>query len=514
MERFIRDIFIFIMTSFFGKKRNIIISLVVVAVILAGGGYWYINSRATPSFSTVAVTKGTVTQSIDEPANVKTEQSAAIAFQEGGQIAAVDVHEGSVVAQGTTLATLDASQFRAALAQANAGVAAAQAKLAGLESGTRPQQIQVDEAAVANARAALGVAVNSAYSAANDAIENQTDNLFSNPKTNNPIFLVDAADSQTTNNIEATRVTIGLALAQWYQALSQASSSAAQATLSGTADAVLSQINSYINQITLVVNGAPAAAQLTSAQLSEYKAYVATARAEVEKAIGTNTGDEAALTSAQKALALAQAGATPQDIQAAQAAAAQAQAAAESAQVALNNATLTAPFSGTVQNLTAQVGQVVSPGAPVLTLVNQSGLKIETYVPQTDIANVKVGDAAKVTLDAFGTGTIFPARVTTIDPGETQVNGAPAYLVTLHFTGTPKGVKDGMSGDVRIIEKEHVNVLEVPTNLIIQNGTSSFVLIEKNGSTVQQSVTTGAVGDHGMTEITSGLTEGQRIVQF
>ncbi len=498
----------------------------IAAVFLFGGIWWYVQSANAPAFASVKVGTGNVVESLNESANVMTEQSAGVAFQENGQIAAVDVHEGSVVAAGQVLATLDASQLAAAVQQANAAVAAAQAaaaaaqaKLDGIASGTRPEQLQIDENAVTSTRNTLLVAIGNAYSAADDAIENQTDNLFSNPKTNNPTFLVPVSDSQVANDLGAQRVAIGSALVKWYGNL--AASSTDVTLLSSEADATLAEIDSYLNEISLAVNGATAAVTLTPSQLAADKAYVAAARTEVEAAIGTDTADESALSGAKDALALAQAGSTSQDIEAQQAVVdqanagvQQAEAAAAGAQVALNHATLVAPFAGTVQNLTAQVGQVVAPGAPVLTLVNQSGLKIEAYVPQTDIADVKTGDKAAVTLDAFGTGTTFPAAVTTIDPGETMVNGSPAYLVTLHFTGTPSGVRDGMTGNVQIIEAEHDGVVEVPTNLLIVNGSSSFVLVPRAGGTQQKPVVPGIQGNNGMTEIVSGLQAGDRIVNF
>ncbi len=497
------------MKNFF-KKNSFVIGI-VIAVLACAGAFWYVNSSAAPTFASVTVGKGNVVQSVDEPANVMTEHSATLSFQEAGQIASVDVSEGSVVSQGQVLATLDAAQLSAVAAEADAAVQAAQAKLASLASGTRPEQLQIDESAVASARTALGLAVVDAYHAADDAVLNQTDNLFSNPKTTNPVFMVQTGDTQTLNDLSAARVQIGGDLVSWNAALA---SSSDPSTLSGTADRVLQEITSYLNTITLSLNGAAATASTPASTLAAYKAYAAAAVAEVQTETSAVSGAESALTAAQNQLALAEAGSTPQDIAAQQAEVAQAQAAADAAHVAVANATLVAPFSGTVQDLTAQVGEVAAPGTPMLTLVNQSGLKVQAYVPQTDIAGVKIGDAAQVTLAAFGAGTSFPAKVTAVDPGETQVNGAPAYLVTLHFTAAADGVKDGMTGNVRIIEAEHDGVVEVPTDLIITNGSSTFVLVPGQGGTVQQPVTVGIAGDDGMTEIVSGLNAGDRIVRF
>jgi hypothetical protein len=130
------------------------------------------------------------------------------------------------------------------------------------------------------------------------------------------------------------------------------------------------------------------------------------------------------------------------------------------------------------------------------------------------VSSIKSGDAATVTLDAFGTGTTFPATVTTMDAAETQVNGSAAYMVTLHFANPDSRIKDGMTGNVHIVEAEHDNVVEVPSNLLINSNNEYFVLMQSDATTKKQPVQIGLVGDNGMTEVVSGLNEGNKIITF
>jgi HlyD family secretion protein len=500
------------MKAFFTK--NYIAILIIVIAGTAGLTYWYVSSSAAPAFGQTTVGKGNVIEAVSDPATVYAQNNAAISFQASGQIAHVYVSEGSQVSQGTVLADLNTATLSAAVQQANAAVAAAQANLAQAASGTRPEQLQIDESAVASANQSLSIAVENAYGSADDAVQNQLDNLFSNPQSNNPTFLVPNNNSQLQNNIATQRVQIGDALEAWYAALNATSTSANPAALVGTTSQALQQVDSYINSIALVVNEASANASLPASTLAAYKADVATSRTEVEASISAVSGAQSALTAAQNVLTLAQAGSTPQQIQALQATVQQAEAGVSSAQVALNNATLVAPFSGTVQNLTAQVGQVVSPATPLMSLVNNSGLKIETYVSEADVAKINVGDKANITLDAFGTNTIFPATVNTIDAAKTQVNGAPAYEVTLYFTNPTTNIKDGMSGNAQVIVAEHDNVVEAPSNLVINDNGSYFVLVQNGKTSTRQQVQIGLVGDDGMTEITSGVDVGDTITSF
>jgi HlyD family secretion protein len=496
--------------------KNIVLIVIGIVIILSvGGAAWYISTNHAPSFNTAVATRGNVVASLDEAGTVLAENNASLSFQGAGQIAHVYVSEGSAVAAGTVLADLNSASLSANLDQANASLAAANAKLDELQTGTRPEQLAIDQTAVTSASSSISVDITNAYTAADDAVHNQTDNLFSNPRTSNPQFLVPVSYSQTLNDIISGRVGVESVLANWYAALNgETSSTATSTSLAMTANSAISQVQSYLDTLALAVNDATPGSSLSPTTLAGYKANIAVARTEVGTAATALSGAESALAAAQSTLLLAQAGSTSQDIEAQQAVVAQAQAAVAAAQVALNNASLVAPFSGTVQNLTAQVGQVVSPGLPMLSLVNNGGLKIQAYASEADVAKITQGNAAQVTLDAFGTGTIFPATVTTVASAETQVNGTPSYLLTLHFKQPQAQVKDGMTGNVHIILAEHDNVVEVPSRLVINSGNNNFVIAQTASGMQQVPVMIGLVGDNGMTEITSGLTEGQQLQNF
>ena len=228
------------MKTFFAKYYLLVGAVVIV--IVAGGVVWYVSSSKAPSFGTVTVARGNVIASINEPATVNAETSANLSFEEGGQIAQVNVTEGQSVSAGETLVQLDTSSLQAAVEEAQASVAAAQAQLAQLASGTRPQQLAIDQSAVTSAQTSLSVADQGAFTAADDAVTNQTDAMFSTPNGNNPIFLVPISDSQLVNNIQSTRASIGVTISAWYAAVSSATST--QTSLNAITDASLPQIAS------------------------------------------------------------------------------------------------------------------------------------------------------------------------------------------------------------------------------------------------------------------------------
>jgi len=360
-----------------------------------------------------------------------------------------------------------------------------------------------------------------AYAKPNDAVRNQLSQFFSSPESYFPLLTFNVIDPQVLNNIQILRVSASANLNAWKAEIASSTNLSSNSDL----DAMLANANQHLSVIQNLMNEAVTAvndeAGLSASTQAAYKTLAATGLNETNAAIAeinaiqqSIASSEAAVNQAQAALNLTSASSTQQQIEAQQAAVNQAQAALASAQVMLDNASLIAPFSGTVQDLTAQVGEVVSAGMPILSIVNNGGLKIQAYVSEYDVEKVKIGDQANVTLDAFGVNTIFPAIVTTIDSAETNVNGTPSYLVTLHFINEEPQIKDGMTGNVHIIFSEAQNVVVVPTFLVLNNGNEYFVLLKTSSGVKPEPVQLGLSESDGMTEIVSGLNPGDEILDF
>jgi ABC-type glutathione transport system ATPase component len=103
------------------------------------------------------------------------------------------------------------------------------------------------------------------------------------------------------------------------------------------------------------------------------------------------------------------------DIVAAKADAERARAQLEEAQANRQDLRVIAPFAGTVATRTAEPGEVVMPGTPIITLVNLSEVYLRAFVPEGQIGRVRIGQPARVYLDSAPTKPI-DASVSRIDP--------------------------------------------------------------------------------------------------
>lgn len=224
---------------------------------------------------------------------------------------------------------------------------------------------------------------------------------------------------------------------------------------------------------------------------------------------------EQAVSEKEEAIRKLKEGADEFDIKSQEVRVKQAEDAVEGIQIQISKTVMRAPIDGIVtkQNLTA--GENVSPGVPAVSLISQSKFEIDTYVSEADVAKIKIGDLAKITLDAYGGGIIFDAHITKIDPAETMVSGIAAYVVTLQFDNTDERIKSGMTANINIETTKKENVIAVPENALITRGNDKIVLVEQGGNNPEErKVEVGIKGSNGYVEILSGLMEGDRIVDF
>ena len=125
------------------KNKKPLIVIGAVLLIAAAAGYYYTRTRARSNGHVVRVS-GNI-EVID----------AEVSFKIPGRVVRRLVDEGELVKQGDTIAELDRSDLLCELEAQRANLSAAEAALAELEAGSRPQEIAAAEATVARARADL-----------------------------------------------------------------------------------------------------------------------------------------------------------------------------------------------------------------------------------------------------------------------------------------------------------------------------------------------------------------------
>jgi len=209
-------------------------------------------------------------------------------------------------------------------------------------------------------------------------------------------------------------------------------------------------------------------------------------------------------------------------IKAAQAAADIQRAQIVSAQVALRSARdqhqkiiLTSPIDGIVTARNIEVGETTGPTAAAISVINENKFKIEAGISQVDIAEVEVGERARISFDSCHAGDIIESQVVSIDPAGTEGNGNLTYKVNLDLGRITDCMKAGATANVEVAVQERKDVLAVPSSSVIKRNNQYFVLLQDAQQGLKEKeVKIGVQGSNGMTEIISGIEEGEKVVSF
>jgi membrane fusion protein, macrolide-specific efflux system len=272
--------------------------------------------------------------------------------------------------------------------------------------------------------------------------------------------------------------------------------------------------------------------------------YSATLKAQVAQAEATLAGDQARLSQDEAS------GASSAQIAADQATVNVDQSQLDTANAALSGATLTSPINGIVTTVGYTAGEQVSGGgndtgtgnngtgnngtgnngtgnngtgnngtgnngtgngssgsSSSITVVSANDV-IDASVAASVVDKIKTGDQVVISSEgATATGTV--ASIGLI--ADTS-SGVATFPVVIDVTGTPSGLYSGASATVSIIYHQLTDVLAVPAAAIqISPSGKSVVYVVVNGRQVARDVTTGLTNG-GLTQITGGLTAGERVV--
>lgn len=173
-------------------------------------------------------------------------------------------------------------------------------------------------------------------------------------------------------------------------------------------------------------------------------------------------------------------------------------------------ATLVAPIDGLVTAVNIAPGLDAPSGDAIV--IDAATFQVTADVVETDLAAMKVGQTASVSISALS--TVVPGLVTAIAPTTTgSTTGAVvSYAVTVSLDHPPATVRVGMTANVTITTDSVTNVMTVPAaSLRGTPGAYTVLVLGADGTPTAQPVQVGLVTNT-TAQIKSGLTVGQQVV--
>ncbi len=562
--------------------KRAIITVIVVAVAVVAAGYVVKKVQAANQpekiqYKVATIGTGQVKRTVSATGALQPWTFADIKSKAGGMVLKLLVDVGTQVKAGQVIAMIDPTDTRLAYDQARADTESAQAKE---EQSERIQTLQVQQSSIAiqNARAALDAAkanlnaakarletAQAAYKAQPELTKANIDTAKANEdQAQKARDLLDATNKQ---NIAAARSALAEAVANKKNAeanltrqkrllekgfVSQQVVDNAQATYDVNAaqvDQMQQKVDTISDELKADVAAADAKvaqakAQLANAQASAVdveskKHALAEAQASVKQlkaqvAVSQQVLNQAIADQANNTIKI-------YDIRTAKASIDRANASLQNATTTLKQTRVTAPNDGIILKKYVDAGTMItsglslnSTGTSIVQLGDIRRMYVDVTVDETDIANVDVGQAVDVNMDAYP-GVPFEGKVTLINPQADVIQNVTQFHVRVEMNNDVPAyrlLKPGMNATCEFVIDKKPDVLNVPNEAIHTDDNGKYVEIAKGGkpapadpksgtpvdpntlidvTPVRRPIETGLEGNDA-TEVTSGLKQGDVVI--
>ena len=180
------------------------------------------------------------------------------------------------------------------------------------------------------------------------------------------------------------------------------------------------------------------------------------------------------------------------------------------AEAALEDAAVNAPFSGIVAARSAEPGQAVSPGSPLVSIVDLSVLEMQGSAPVSVNAQIAPGQRVTITVEGIA-GKTFEGVVDRVNPVAIEgTRTIPVYIMLENNEGLLRG---GMFASGQIVVAEQADALAVPASAIREDATGEYVLKLEDDTLVRQAIERGTSWSRGrIIEIVDGLAAGDTVI--
>ena len=166
-----------------------------------------------------------------------------------------------------------------------------------------------------------------------------------------------------------------------------------------------------------------------------------------------------------------------------------------------------APQSGTLVTMNATEGSYISNSMPLIVIDGAEQMKVTASVSETLVPKLSAGDSAEVYVSAID--QTFTATIRSVERAANMQT--KLYTVVLTVPADVSGLLSGMFADVTFHTDVAENTIVVPTEAILTSGDVQYAYVVVDNTARYTEVTVGLTGS-GVTEVTSGLKAGQKLV--
>lgn len=448
--------------------------VILVLVALLGTGLMWLRR---PAVVTAEVVSRGPLRDVISASGIVEARSVVLAAKVPARVAEIALREGNRVRAGQVLIRLESDELTAQVSQARAALAAAAAQLSSARELLRVEQAEI-EGAVGQAEAQVTIARSQ---------------------------LIKAKAGARAEEVNAAQAQVAQAEAAFDQAerdLRRAEDLfSAGAIPRAQVDIALTAHHSAVAQLQVAREGL---ALLRSGTRHEDVTAAAAQVTQAERALKMAL-ERSSLLSARRA-----------QVQAAAAQVAQAAASLRAAEAVQRDTLVTAPFGGTVVRRTAEVGELVFPGTPLIEVADLSDRWVSVAAESDDLMRFQAALESTAVIDVTAEsypGRVFRGAITEI--ASAAERGTPGkewtVRVKVRFDDPGALLRPGMEADVDGEVILASDVLVVPKDAVVEQGDQRYVFVW-NGTEARQAPITPGASSLDKVEVRAGLQNGNTIV--
>ncbi|MFJ5624891.1 efflux RND transporter periplasmic adaptor subunit [Peribacillus loiseleuriae] len=415
---------------------------------------------------------------------IKPSEEIKIIPKMAGKVTELPIDVGMKVEKGQVLLKLDDKELRNSVKKASAAESAAKANIQSAEMGQKSGVLQ-SESGVVQAKGSM-------VQAQNSMIQTQ-DNVT---KTENAV-------KQADNAVKDSE----LALKKTQQVLTDATTNHDRMKQL-YAESLISQADFEKSESALVT----AQASYDSSKIANDNAItsLATAKKANETAKQAYDNADKGYQNASEGFKKAQEQVdnlkNSASIEASKEAWKQAKVAVDIANDMLEDSVIKSPISGMIGMKNTDIGEMISTQSPALVVVDLEKVKALTYIPATDINNIKQGD--RVQAKIISSNFVTQGTVKTISPIDENGDG---YPVEIEISNPDLSLKSGMLVDLQFVPDDAVEGILIPASAVINEKGKSYVYVTNDNHPKRQEIEINEKKGS-MVIVTKGISEDDLVI--
>lgn len=173
----------------------------------------------------------------------------------------------------------------------------------------------------------------------------------------------------------------------------------------------------------------------------------------------------------------------------------------------LAETTIYAPFSGSIRERRASVGEYLTAGVPVATIVQLHPLRLRVEIPEREAQSLRSGQPVRVTVE--GDPEVYIGRVVRLSP--VFIEQSRSLVIEAEVDNQQGRLRPGSFAKAEILTNDRASVIMIPASAVITFAGIQKIYLDKDGKAQERNIVVGR-REGELVEVLEGVKAGERVI--